>query len=328
MSHKIDGGSPQKECPETGTRETPFPARSSYVTIKLDPVKSVASVEDEEATSAAEKLSAKTYVGFVVGRRDGHDIEPIPIQAFQVRMLRPGLPRARPEEFFTSDMCIPVFPNTDHPSRAPLQPIPAIPWANAYHAAFDRVILRVGAALADEALATFLCKEERMRLALACALDYERQSDFIDKALAGDSPTSSGSVPSGAEEYATVVVTQGLRDKTPWVHMSYDLTDVQELYDPQDFFQEIEIVQQLLKDARKRQAEKLAQAIEKARMIDEAAFGCPSSMISAPLSEPITATDAASGPCTDPFLDVNPRPTLVTALGRWATRIGQAVSNK
>ncbi|KZP25574.1 hypothetical protein FIBSPDRAFT_855765 [Athelia psychrophila] len=303
MFNKIDGQSPQEECPEAGIRETRFPARSSYVTIKLDPVMSVAFMEDEEATSAAEKLAAKTYVGFVG--------DSVPIQSFEVRMLRPGLPRARPEEFFTSDMCIPVFPNTDHPSRAPLQPIPAIPWANAYHAAFDQVILRVRAALADEALATVLSKSERMRLALACALDYERQSDSIEKALAGDSPPSSESVSSGAEEDP---VTQDPRDPTPWVHMSYDLTGVQELYDPQDFFQEIEVVQQLQKGARVRQAEKTAQAINKARMIDEAAF------------EPITATDAASGPCTDPFLAVNSRPTFVTALGRWATRIGWAVS--
>ncbi|KZP23977.1 hypothetical protein FIBSPDRAFT_822728 [Athelia psychrophila] len=244
MSDKIDG---QEECPETGTRETLCPARSSYVTIKLDPLGSVAFTEDDEAATAAENLSVKTYVGFVESNRDNGQT---PFQSFEVRMLRPGLPPACPAEFFTADMCIPVFPNADHPSRAPLQPAPAIPWTNAYHVASEKVILRVRAALADETRATALSKPERLRLALACALDYERQSDSICAASicaasAGASPASSGSVSSGAEEDSVVwEVTQDPPDTTPWVHMSYDLAGVQELCDPQDFFREIEVVYQ------------------------------------------------------------------------------------
>ncbi|KZP07292.1 hypothetical protein FIBSPDRAFT_289809 [Athelia psychrophila] len=67
MSHKIDGQPPQEECPATGSRETPFPALSSYVTVKLDPAGSVAFMEDEEAATAAANLPAKTYVGLVGG---------------------------------------------------------------------------------------------------------------------------------------------------------------------------------------------------------------------------------------------------------------------
>ncbi|KZP31670.1 hypothetical protein FIBSPDRAFT_813237 [Athelia psychrophila] len=241
MSDEIDGQSPQEECPETGTRETPCPARSSYVTIKLDPVGSVAFMEDDEAVTAAQKLSVKTYVGF----RDVLHIGQLPIQSFGVRMLRPGMPPARPEEFFTSDMCIPVFPNANHPSRAPIHPVPAIPWANAYHAAFDHVALRVRASFADHTLATVLSKEERMRLALACALDYERRQDCIEEASTDDSHTSIESATSGAEEHSVEwAVTQSQPDTKPLVYMSYDLNSVQELCDPQDFFQEIEAVQQ------------------------------------------------------------------------------------
>lgn len=190
-------------------------------------------------------------------------------------MLRPGLPPARPDKFMTSDMCIPVFPNTDHPSRAPLQPVSAIPWVNAYHAAFDHVILRVRAALADKTLATVLSKSERMHLTLACARDNERRRDSIEETSAytgptygvyviseteegsvecdvtqsssdtDDGPTSSASASSGAEEDSIErEVIQGPPDTTPLVYMSYDLTGVQELCDPQDFFREIEAVQQ------------------------------------------------------------------------------------
>ncbi|KZP32534.1 hypothetical protein FIBSPDRAFT_925040 [Athelia psychrophila] len=299
-----DSQSLQVKLLETGHHETRFPARSSYVTIRIDPLGSVASMEDNDAATAAVKLSVKTYVGFVDGSRDVLHIGQLPIQSFGVHMLRPGLPPARPEEFLTSDMCIPVFPNADHPSRAPIQPIPALPWANACHAAFDHVALRVRASLADETLATVLSKEERMRLAMACALDYERRQDCIDEASACDSPTSSESATSGAEEHSVErrqwEITQSQPNTKPLVYMSYDLTGVKELCDPQDFIREIKVVQQLLKGARERQAEMTAQAIERARKIDEAAFSRPPSpppsVTSAPLPEPTTATEATSGP--------------------------------
>ncbi|KZP02055.1 hypothetical protein FIBSPDRAFT_906204 [Athelia psychrophila] len=107
--------------------------------------------------------------------------------------------------------------------------------------------------------------------------------------------------------------------------MAYDLTGVQELRDPQDFFQEIEVLQQLLKGARERQAQKKIQAIERARKIDEAAFGCPSpppsSVAPTPFPEPAATTEAAPIASTDPYRAVRP-PTFVVALNRWAARIG------
>ncbi|KZP02090.1 hypothetical protein FIBSPDRAFT_846088, partial [Athelia psychrophila] len=120
MTLSTNGRSLQEECLEADL----FPTYGSYVTIKLDPVGSVTFMEDKEAAAATEKLSAKTYVGFVgpTVRQDPLYIKTPPILSFEVRMLRAGLAPARPEQFFTSDMCIPVFPNTCHPSRAPVQP--------------------------------------------------------------------------------------------------------------------------------------------------------------------------------------------------------------
>lgn len=45
--------------------ETMFPRLASYVTIKLNPVKSVELLEDEEATEAARGAVSKVYVGYI-----------------------------------------------------------------------------------------------------------------------------------------------------------------------------------------------------------------------------------------------------------------------
>ncbi|KZP02056.1 hypothetical protein FIBSPDRAFT_1056129, partial [Athelia psychrophila] len=100
MTTTTDGRSLQEECLETDYYKMLFPTDGSYVTIKLDPVGSVAFMEDKEAATAAEKLSAKTYVGFVGPTQDPLYIKTPPILSFEVRMLRAGLPPARPEQFF------------------------------------------------------------------------------------------------------------------------------------------------------------------------------------------------------------------------------------
>lgn len=149
-------------------------------------------------------------------------------------MLRPNLPAPLPKKFITSDMCIPVFPNTQHPSREPIQPVPAIPWSNAYHAAFENAELRVHSALADPTLATFLSASEGQRLFMACAEDSDRQLDSIDKFE--EETGASGS----SEDDTEVGMLEGDEsDMEPFVHMSYNLTSVQNLSDPQEFFEEI-----------------------------------------------------------------------------------------
>lgn len=47
----------------------PFPDFSAYVTVKLDPVKSVEHLKDEEATAAASTALSNTYVGYISGVR-------------------------------------------------------------------------------------------------------------------------------------------------------------------------------------------------------------------------------------------------------------------
>lgn len=52
-----------------------------------------------------------------------------------VHLIGPGLRPEVPELCITSEMCLPIFPNTFHPSgqRQPLQPRPMFPFTNCYH---------------------------------------------------------------------------------------------------------------------------------------------------------------------------------------------------
>lgn len=65
MSAATDSQSIEKgNVPETCSKKF-FPTVHSYVTIKLDPIGSVAFMEDDEAATAAKDMVIKTYVGFL-----------------------------------------------------------------------------------------------------------------------------------------------------------------------------------------------------------------------------------------------------------------------
>ena len=50
-----------------------------------------------------------------------------------VDILGPGLRPSRPEDCFTPEMCIPIFPNSNHPAgRPPIRTEPEFPFSNCY----------------------------------------------------------------------------------------------------------------------------------------------------------------------------------------------------
>ncbi|KZP16229.1 hypothetical protein FIBSPDRAFT_1047697 [Athelia psychrophila] len=122
-----------------------FPLLFSYVTIKIDPVKSVEILEDDQATAAAQDAVSKVYIGYLSFYGDWIDTEDREHSDYLIHLLRSGLPKSSPDEFIEEHMCTPVFPNTDHPSREPLMPSARLPisWTDCYHASFETVSLRV-----------------------------------------------------------------------------------------------------------------------------------------------------------------------------------------
>ncbi|KAI0690769.1 hypothetical protein C8T65DRAFT_745680 [Cerioporus squamosus] len=58
----------------------------------------------------------------------------IPDCKYFVYVVGPGLRPEDPEQCYTADMCMPIFPNTYHPTgRPPVRTVPEFPFSNCYH---------------------------------------------------------------------------------------------------------------------------------------------------------------------------------------------------
>ncbi|KAF7977812.1 hypothetical protein HWV62_2528 [Athelia sp. TMB] len=269
----------------------PLPALTTYVTIKLDPVKSVEFLEDEEATAAARDMTGKVYVGYVgnamILAKDAEiddlqfgedwDDEDMDYGPFLIHILRSGRPRPSAEEFIEEDMCTPVFPNVDHPSRQSLVPSKPLPgsWRNCYHATFETVTLRVPIACASMDMSTTMSDKDRLVHATAMREDRKRRAELAkapwmyDHAPIGytrDFAISKGPEPiwlrapsqssSSYAETASLIPgkmrAKPLRSEVPVCLVSYNLTAVSTLADPQDLLEEIRIVEKLCVEAEAR----------------------------------------------------------------------------
>ncbi|KAH9846476.1 hypothetical protein C2E23DRAFT_743973 [Lenzites betulinus] len=104
-----------------------------YGVIRMDPVAMVEHFGDLETTSRARALVPKTYLVYLDIALD----LPFPTSAwfrFQVCPIAPTLRPPIPEDGITSDMAIPIYPNTHHPcGRPPVQTKTPFPFANCYH---------------------------------------------------------------------------------------------------------------------------------------------------------------------------------------------------
>ncbi|KAF7967623.1 hypothetical protein HWV62_33639 [Athelia sp. TMB] len=295
----------QSRIREQGT--SLFPELTAYVSIKLDPVKSLEILEDDEATTAAQNVVNKVYVGYIAEHKLRVDDEDEEHGRYRINLLRSGLPNSSPEDFIEEYMCTPVFPNTDHPSRAPLNPTKAFPvgWMPCYHASFDAVTLRVPLRYADYSVATHLPFADRVRLNIAMSRDKEHRKELmpapdvpqisnpvpihaLEEGVERDSITASS--PSVSSRGRTLSVASRNEEDVskpmppPIAAMSYDLAAVPTLADPQDLLAEIKFVEKhhhrLYQEAqarapakRARAREEIARAIEEAKKLDDAAFG-------------------------------------------------------
>lgn len=274
-------------------QQYPFPSLTAYVTIKLDPVKSVEVLEDQEATALAREVVSKVYVGYIANVRatfgivlnlsnltqgnqegDWDDDDDEDNDSYFVQLLRTGLPKASPDEDIERDMCIPVFPNTNHPTRKPVKPSEPLPsgWENCYHASFEAVTLRVPVTYANDDLAITMPTDERFLLNSAIMDDQIRRTELsktvhtnnllsmapFAHAIPGSSSnedkndtvaaasTSRQSMSSRARTLSTTSSSDDIEHKPvppPISIMSYDLSTVPTLADPQDLLAEIKHIE-------------------------------------------------------------------------------------
>ncbi|KAL1945496.1 hypothetical protein VTO73DRAFT_2347 [Trametes versicolor] len=121
------------------------PSPGAYAVIRLNPVAMVQHLDDNDALQAAMAMQTKTYLVCL-------DIEmalPFPDRPwyrFEARPIGPQLPPANEEEGYTPEMCIPIYPNTNHPTgRAPIRPRRPFPYGNCYHWNDNTIHIRVRA---------------------------------------------------------------------------------------------------------------------------------------------------------------------------------------
>ncbi|RPD56391.1 hypothetical protein L227DRAFT_614542 [Lentinus tigrinus ALCF2SS1-6] len=112
----------------------PFlPVDHSFVVIRMDPVAMVRHLNDPEALRAAEALSSQSYLVYLYEHKRLGIWGPEPWYPFDIHLIGPCLRPAHREQCITSDMCTPIYPNSDHPSgRAPVHTEPPFPFDNCY----------------------------------------------------------------------------------------------------------------------------------------------------------------------------------------------------
>ncbi|KAF7972849.1 hypothetical protein HWV62_16966 [Athelia sp. TMB] len=279
-----------------------FPAIGSYVVFTIDPEMTLEALHDEHVAEVTRQMETKPFVGYVAepDRIINHDSE---FQSFRVEILREGPPPQVEDKGIEADMCVPVWPTTEHPlSRPPLRTDKPLPWTNCYHSSFTSVIVRVPTAYDSAKGAVKILRseisrhntirnEDRMRAyeirkarnptpspaeASAEALQsptvqdegsprQNSQRSLSEEPLADDDHDSVKS----AQEFAQAIVNMAERDRPPetmiTVEMSYDLSFAKTLIDPQEFYLEKAELEKLEQDTK-------AGAIERARRIDEEAF--------------------------------------------------------
>ncbi|KAI0740836.1 hypothetical protein C8Q76DRAFT_608694, partial [Earliella scabrosa] len=111
-----------------------YPLPRSYGVAQIDVEASLRGLGelDSKALAAIRRIRpAKALIMF-------HTIKELPMDkrfdfTYFVDILGPGLRPSRPEDCFTPEMCIPIFPNSNHPAgRPPIRTEPEFPFSNCY----------------------------------------------------------------------------------------------------------------------------------------------------------------------------------------------------
>ncbi|KAI0365059.1 hypothetical protein BV20DRAFT_955037 [Pilatotrama ljubarskyi] len=109
------------------------PLPGTYAVAQIDVQATLAGLEDEKALSAASRLETKKYLIYL------HTPLQLPYPGsgpwkYLAYFVGPDPRPEEPENFITSDMCIPIFPNTNHPTgREPVRPNSPFPFPNCSH---------------------------------------------------------------------------------------------------------------------------------------------------------------------------------------------------
>ncbi|KAF8192763.1 hypothetical protein K438DRAFT_1674994 [Mycena galopus ATCC 62051] len=253
------------------------PALAAFVVVTIDPVATLHALNDPIATAAARKLTPQKYVGYVSKAINVFDSK-TEYHTYAIQLTSPMIPAACEGEGISADMYTPVFPSTVHPSgRTPLRTRRALLWSGCQQPSFMRSIVRVPVKLEDDSTAVLLepteairyrrilAEEDEQRRVSLCASPSEKSgshgsyvefSDLDDDYMADSSyPVDLlGGCEDDSEEqyYGEMVQASRPPDTMVVVNVSYDLSEVVELPDPLQFFEEKRRLKELVAESRAR----------------------------------------------------------------------------
>ncbi|KAI0735524.1 hypothetical protein C8Q76DRAFT_712616 [Earliella scabrosa] len=120
------------------------PLAGRFAIVRLNPVAMVEHLDDPEALAQARRMVTQKYLVFL----ERMPWLPLPDQPWYAYEVRPIAPTLRVQDYsrgLTSDMAIPIAPNTSHPNgRAPIQPdTRPFPFSNCYFWFRYELLLRV-----------------------------------------------------------------------------------------------------------------------------------------------------------------------------------------
>ncbi|KAK0466121.1 uncharacterized protein EV420DRAFT_1636726 [Desarmillaria tabescens] len=156
-----------------------LPHFGEYVAFKLDPVASLKALDDPEVAKACEALESKTYVSCVTYLLS-FPFPGVKYVSVSMTLLSKGLPNADPDRFITSDMSVPVLPNTsssDSQSRPPLELSTSLPWPDCYHPTQARVKCRLPQSATDVDVALNQSDEGKASSATLPLSEHDAESE-------------------------------------------------------------------------------------------------------------------------------------------------------
>ncbi|KAI0629485.1 hypothetical protein C8Q77DRAFT_1065328 [Trametes polyzona] len=154
-----------------------------YAVIRMDPVAMVEHFKDPEATARARAMVTKKYLFYTEAVLDLPFITNSWFR-FIASPIATTLRDPDPEKHYTPDMCVPIFPNTDHPTGRPaVRSERLFPFPHCYHWIDTNTIIRVRQKPGgyDDSTVIELSPEEHVALTNRFSDDYVRISRLLRK---------------------------------------------------------------------------------------------------------------------------------------------------
>ncbi|KAJ7187307.1 hypothetical protein C8R46DRAFT_1274729 [Mycena filopes] len=226
---------------------TILPTVGACAVLTIDPVATLdAEVrEDAEAVAACKKLVTKKYAVLVADRLSFY----APNAAYNpcvVNFLLQGEPSAFPDRCIEPSMSLPIFPMTMQShlsSREPMKASRPLPWNDCYTTSFSFADVRSRTAFTEEPIMYMFPDEEMSRHDHLLTEDVERVRRARRAQGSVSFPTPSSATinnPNGKRPVPKGVVT---------VTFTHDLSTMEELTDPADYFKEVEAIARLAVDS-------------------------------------------------------------------------------